>query len=261
MRKVLVVLALLLCLPMFGSGQSINYYPAGGLSELTSSGTALTSTVPIKLPDGATGSVALQSDTKATTGLYFGSTDSAVILQSTAPYGIQMVSNGSSAGFEVVAGNYASPVANDTLQLGQATAAFTNAYILRSVQGSKSKALVDNTATAFVRLAVADDDYEACGLIWTAYAEDSDTDARQVRTGRTMVAILNNSGTESAVFSTGDEAVNVTAGTMTCTFDAAGGTNTIDLRATCNTSLDAAAETLTFEYRLDCPSTVTVTPQ
>jgi hypothetical protein len=30
MRKVLVGLALLLCLPLVGSGQSINYYPAGG---------------------------------------------------------------------------------------------------------------------------------------------------------------------------------------------------------------------------------------
>jgi hypothetical protein len=131
----------------------------------------------------------------------------------------------------------------------------------RSIQGSMSKTVVDNTATAFVRLAVADDDYEGCGIIYTAYAEDTATDARQTRTGKTYAAILNNSGTETAVFSTGDSAVAVTAGTFTCTFDATSAVaDTIDLRATCDTSL-AATTTLTFEYRLDCPSNVTVTPQ
>ena len=152
--------------------------------------------------------------------------------------------------------------ATDTVDLGYSTPFFfKNAYIARSVQGSKSKTLVDNTATAFVRLSVADDDYEGCGVIYTAYAEDTATDARQTRTGKTYAAILNNSGTEAVVFSTGDSAVAVTAGTFTCTFDGTSSVaDTIDLRATCDTSL-AATTTLTFEYRLDCPSTVTVTPQ
>lgn len=146
--------------------------------------------------------------------------------------------------------------------MGATGTKWRNVYLSRSIQGSKSVTLVDNTVKAFVRLSVADDDYEGCGLVWTAYAEDADGDARQTRTGRNHVAILNNSGTETAAFSTGDSAVVVTGGTFTCTFDGnSGAADTIDLRATCDTSLDAAAETLTFEYRLDCPSTVTVTPQ
>jgi len=153
------------------------------------------------------------------------------------------------------------PQTDDTRPFGTASARWTALYLSRSIQGSKSKALTDNTATAFVRLAVADDDYEGCGIVYTAFAEDTATDARQTLTGRTYAAILNNSGTEAVAFSTGDSAVLVTAGTFTCTFDGASAVaDTIDLRATCDTSL-AATTTLTFEYRLDCPSTVTVTPQ
>lgn len=150
---------------------------------------------------------------------------------------------------------------DDAYALGISSLRWTGAYLTRWIQGSRSKTLTDNTATAFVRLSVADDDYEGCGVVYTAYAEDTATDARQTRTGRVYVAILNNSGTETAVFSTGDSAVAATAGTFTCTFDGnSGAADTIDLRATCDTSL-AATTTLTFEYRLDCPSVLTVTPQ
>jgi hypothetical protein len=141
---------------------------------------------------------------------------------------------------------------------------FQSAYLSRSIQGSKSKTLVDNVSTSFVRLSVADDDYEGCRIIWTAFAEDADTDARQTRTGSNSVAILNNSGTETAAFSASadDQVVVVTAGTISVNFSSASAaTDTIDLYVSVNTSLDAAAETLTFEWRLDCPSVVTVTPQ
>lgn len=156
--------------------------------------------------------------------------------------------------------DYVYPSSTDAGFLGSPSYPVRSLYNARSIQGSKSKALTDATATAFVRLSVADDDYEGCHVIYTAYAEDTATDARQTRTGGVYVAITNNSGTEAAVFSTGDSAVSVTAGTFTCTFDGnSASANTIDLRASCDTSL-AATTTLTFEYRLDCPSTVTVTP-
>jgi hypothetical protein len=60
MRKVLVVLALLLCLPMFGSAQSINYYPGrpdlvlySSESDRSTSGTSeeLLYTMTIPFPD------------------------------------------------------------------------------------------------------------------------------------------------------------------------------------------------------------------
>jgi hypothetical protein len=156
------------------------------------------------------------------------------------------------------------PSFNDGGSIGLGVSQWQSGYFSRSIQGSKSKAVVDNVSTSFVRLSVADDDYEACEIVWTAFAEDADTDARQVRIGTNTVAILNNSGTETASFSASadDQAVSVTAGTLAVSFSSASAaTDTIDLYVTLNTSLDAAAETLTFEWRLNCPSPVTVTPQ
>jgi hypothetical protein len=164
----------------------------------------------------------------------------------------------------VLTNNKIEPTSTDTISVGSSTFLFQSAYLSRSIQGSKSKTVVDNVSTSFVRLSVADDDYEACEIVWTAFAEDADTDARQVRIGTNTVAILNNSGTETASFSASadDQAVSVTAGTLAVSFSSASAaTDTIDLYVTLNTSLDAAAETLTFEWRLNCPSPVTVTPQ
>jgi hypothetical protein len=161
--------------------------------------------------------------------------------------------------------SYLNPGTSDLNSLGSTSGLIAHAYLSRSIQGSKSKALVDNTATAFVRVAVADDDYEAGRVDWVAYAEDADTDARQVRSGNVQFACLNSSGTESCVFSTlgtGDTTFVPTAGTLACSFTSASVVaDTIDLRATCDTSLDAAAETLTFEWRLDVPTVATLTPQ
>jgi len=222
--------------------------------RLTISPTEVTSTVPIVAPVGLVGTPSYTFTGLTNTGMYaaagpylqfaIGGVRAFYISGTTIALELPITGVGSGSG------------------IGTTTTPFTVAYISgRGIQGSSSKTLVDNTATAFTRLAVADDDYEGCELVYTAYAEDADGDARQTRTGTVSVAVLNNSGTETAAFSTGDSAVAVTAGTFTCTFDSAGGTNTIDLRVTCDTSLDAAAETLTFESRLDCPSTVTVTPQ
>jgi hypothetical protein len=181
------------------------------------------------------------------------------------PIGSQIYLRPSNASGYILTSTAFNPENDDTRDLGNSTPFFFRGlYLNRFVQGSKSKTLTDNTATAFVRLSVADDDYEACAFGWTAYAEDAGTDARQVRKGRTNVAILNNSGTEACNFSASadDQAILVTGGTLTCSFDCnSASADTVDLRATCDTSLDATAETLTFEYRLDCESTVTVTPQ
>jgi len=273
-RRMLVVLALLLCLPMIGETQSINYYPAGGTS-LGSTAVPASSSIVLgtgqsltlcNTADCATdyeravldwsGNIARLGVTKGGSG----SNRALMIYSQGADIYIRPV-NSSTAGWRATSTSFY-PENSDEDAFGAPSQLATHLFLSRSIQGSKSKTLTDNTATAFVRLTVSDDDYEGCEVIYTAFAEDADTDARQTRTGKVAVAILNNSGTETAVFSTGDSAVAVTAGTLTCTFDSAGGTNTIDLRATCDTSLDAAAETLTFEYRLDCPSAITtVTPQ
>ena len=278
MRKVLLA-ALLILLPGMGdafaqscNGCAIGYMPPGGLSALTSSGTAITSTLPLLLPDGSNAAPALAFTSQTNTGINYGGSiinfvQGGVVRGGVSSSGIFAAGYGITAATVPLSGGIALTNGaitwntSDAADIGSATVLARSLFLTRSIQGSKSKALTDNTATAFVRLAVADDDYEGCGVIYTAYAEDTATDARQTRTGRIHAAILNNSGTETVAFSTGDSAVSVTAGTFTCTFDGnSASADTIDLRATCDTSL-AATTTLTFEYRLDCPSTVTVTPQ
>lgn len=68
----LTVAALLLCLPMVGEGQEfIRYYPPSGAAGLTSSGTAITSTLPIRLPDGTVSAPALSWASDTDSGMYF----------------------------------------------------------------------------------------------------------------------------------------------------------------------------------------------
>ena len=290
MRRLMVVAVLLLCLPGMSEAQScdgcgIGYRPSAvsttsGGSSFFAGGISLGNTVAspyANLYGDAANTLALRNSTNAQTfNIYNTYTDGSNyerggVKWSSNEFIVETTAAGTGtlrtlalgvggARFKIAAASFYGG-SNDNYRLGQAGIGFTSLYLNRSIQGSKSKALTDNTATAFVRLAVADDDYEHCNVIYTAFAEDTATDARQIRAGNVHAAILNNSGTETVAYSTGDSSVVVTAGTFTCTFDGnSGAADTIDLRATCDTSL-AATTTLTFEYRLDCPSTVTVTPQ
>lgn len=155
------------------------------------------------------------------------------------------------------------PGSDNAYNIGSTSAGAKTAYIQTSIQDANSKTLVDNTATAFVRLTVSDDDYETAIINYTVYAEDAEGDERQVRAGEAKFAILNNSGTETCGTVVTEEAVNVTSGTLAVSFDCNSAVNnTIDLRVTANTSLDAAAETLTIQYRVDVTSgTATLTAQ
>ena len=281
MRRRMIVAALLLCLPMVGEGQDfIRYYPPSGVSLGStaapgSSDIVLATTKSITICNTADCATNYErAELKWDTNQFIIATEKSGTGSSRV---MKFLINGSAA-FQWTSGTtprslnfdganaYFGPAADDILDLGLAngTTKWKTIAVGRAILGSKSKTLTDNTATAFVRLAVADDDYEGCSIGWTAVAEDANGDARQIRKGRTNVAVLNNSGTEACNFSASadDQAILVTAGTFTCSFDCNSAVaDTVDLRATCDTSLDAAAEILTFEYRLDCESTVTVTPQ
>lgn len=129
----------------------------------------------------------------------------------------------------------------------------------KGLQISQSKALVDATATAFSRVAVASNSYEGGVLHYTIFATDA-TDY-QNRSGSVSFSVLNVGGTETCVFGTAADAVNVSAGTLTVTWDCAAGTDTVDLRATADTSL-ASTTIFTIQARVDLTSGIaTVTPQ
>jgi hypothetical protein len=69
-RIVLVIAALLFALPLSAQdGSYIRYYPAG-TAGLSSSGTAITSTVPLLLPDGSAGAPSLAFASDTDTGFY-----------------------------------------------------------------------------------------------------------------------------------------------------------------------------------------------
>jgi hypothetical protein len=159
----------------------------------------------------------------------------------------------------------ASVIVRGTEPIGTGATAQTLGTVFRFSGGPK--VVVDNTATAFVRISVADDDYETIIVSYSVYAEDADTDARQVTGGIATFAILNTSGAESCTLPTNYnnyiQATNVTAGSLAVTFDCSSAVaDTIDLRVTADTSLDAAAETLKIEYAVQVVSgTATVTPQ
>lgn len=134
----------------------------------------------------------------------------------------------------------------------------TQAYTQTGVQVSNSKALVDATATAFSRVAVANNSYEGGVLHYTIFATDA-TDY-QNRSGSVPFAIRNLGGTETCTFGTASDAYDGT-GTLTVTWDCAAGTDTVDLRANANTSL-ASTTIFTIQARVDLTSgTATVTPQ
>lgn len=69
MRR-LLVLALLLCALPVGAQDWIRYYPPAGVSGITSSGTTITSTLPILLPDGSTTAPALSFASETDLGFY-----------------------------------------------------------------------------------------------------------------------------------------------------------------------------------------------
>lgn len=126
------------------------------------------------------------------------------------------------------------------------------------LQISRSKALVDATATAFSRVAVANNSYEGGVLHYTIFATNA-TDY-QNRSGSVPFAIRNLGGTETCTFGTASDAYDGT-GTLTVTWDCAAGTDTVDLRATADTSL-ASTTIFTIQARVDLTSGIaTVTPQ
>lgn len=147
------------------------------------------------------------------------------------------------------------------------TSAFKEANVNRAIQGSKTKALTDGAAAAaFVRIAVPQtvgSNYAGGDVVWTAFAADA-TPHTQSLSGRLTFTSINNAGTEVCAV---DPTAAVTApnanssGTLACTFScASNAADTIDLMATCDTSLGTPTA-LSLLYRLDMPQPNTVTPQ
>ena len=157
-----------------------------------------------------------------------------------------------------------SPSADDTSSNGSVASKWQNVYVTRSIQGSKSKALTDATATAFVRVAIPQTiatNYKGGEIIYEIYCDDDTNQASQ--SGTVKFTCHNLAGTEACGFSTpdgvtlGDGTANLVAPVFTAATAAA---DTIDLQVDSNCT-GIVPNTHTIEYRLDMPTTATLTPQ
>jgi hypothetical protein len=156
------------------------------------------------------------------------------------------------------------PSNDDALDFGASATKFKSLFLSRSIQGSKSKALTDATATAFVRVAIPQTiatNYKGGQVIYEIYCDDDTNQASQA--GTVKFTCHNLAGTEACGFGTPDGVTlgDGTASLAAPTFDASSASaDTIDLRVNSDCT-GIAPNTHTIEWRLDMPTTATITPQ
>lgn len=242
-----------------------NLYTAGA-SRLSGNSTAVTSTVPLVLPQVACNA--------ANSAISFEDPNSGLCTQVAKSVGFTIdgseklrVEGTAVSIFNAYLMTYAEflPSAIDARDIGRATTLpFRHLFFNTSTQGAKSKALADAAATAFVRIAIPQtvaSRYAGGQVIYTIFCSDATNTATS--SGTVKFACQNVAGTESCGFGTPDVVAlgDGTAAIGTTTFDAAtGAADTIDLRVSSDCT-GVTPTTLTIQYRLDMPQPNTVTPQ
>jgi hypothetical protein len=211
-------------------------YNIGGADVFTVGPTTIVSTVPFLAPAGTAAAPSVGFTGATTTGLY-----------SAAP-GIGFAVAGASVG------TWTATALTSTVPIVAAP----------GVQGANSKALTDATATAFVRIAIAQaiaTNYEAGKVEYTIYCDDDTKQA--VQKGHVNFACHNLAGTETCGFGTPDGVTlgDGTASLSTPTFDAtSGAADTIDLRVNSDCT-GITPNTHTVQWRISTEATATLTPQ
>ena len=149
---------------------------------------------------------------------------------------------------------------SDQTNFGEALRQPKTLYLSRSIEGSKSKALTDNTATAFATMAMpqtAGSNYGGGQMIYTIFCKDAANQAQQ--SGTVKFACMNLAGTESCGFGTPDGVTlgDGTAGLGTPTFTAAAGADlvTISVQSDC-TGIAPTTHTIQVRFDLQQPNTL-----
>lgn len=288
MRRGLMVLLLLGLAGLSPAQDYIRYYPPGGVTTTPSgsgffaSGVSLgnTSASPYaNLFGDAANTLALRNGTNAQTFCLYGTyTDASnyervcLSYDGSGYFRLQSSAAGTGAARGLMlhgAGNIVTvgstvftPLLSDQTALGKSAVAFKEAFVARSIQGSKTKALTEASATAVTQIAVpqtAGSNFADATIQWAVYASDG-TDS-QVRKGSTYLAAVNKAGTETCtVGDIGTTQVAVSAGTLTCTTSCITGlTDVVQFALNCTSSLTQT--TLNALARLDMMQPNTVTPQ
>ena len=177
---------------------------------------------------------------------------------------------GNSSGHVFVLAASMSPSSNDTKDLGGDAigADWRHLYLLRSIQGSKTKALTESSATAAWDCALAAGAHTGGKLNYCVYAADA-TDYQE-RCADIRVSAVNKAGTTTCGISTvtGNATVNETtdanavalsAGTLTYAVTCADTTDSFSISFNAVSSLTQT--TLQSESRWDIMTPATCTPQ
>jgi hypothetical protein len=154
------------------------------------------------------------------------------------------------------------PGSTDSGSWGISSVPFQSAYLSRSIQGSKSKALTEGAATEFVRISIANQTTVSGSL--RAAVEATDGSALQEQQNFIQFSCRNLAGVESCNMSgtTDAQAVSETlsSGTLTCDYNTSSGlTDAIGFAVNCTSSLTQTS--LNVKYRFDLLTPATVTPQ
>jgi hypothetical protein len=160
------------------------------------------------------------------------------------------------------------PESSDVVDLGTSAKLFANAYLSRSIQGSKSKALTESSATAAWDCALAAGAHTGGTLKYCVYAADA-TD-QQERCADIRVAAVNKAGTTTCGLTTvtGNTTVNETTDANAAAINS----GTLTYAVTCSDTTDSFAisfnavssltqTTLQSESRWDIMTPATCTPQ
>lgn len=242
-RTVVAVLALVLAASV-GWAQGIQYEPA----RLSFSGTYFQSAYPLLFPDGSATapSIAFSSDTR--TGIYLSSSGNP-----TFAFG------GAGRWYWNAAGFY--PFTTDVSNIGAPSRLVQSVYTSRSIQGSKSKALTDNVATAFATMAMpqtAGSNYGGGKIIYTIFCKDASNQATE--SGEVFFACHNLAGAEACTFGTPTNVIQAdgTASFVAPVFTADAGEDlvTISVQSDCT---GVTPTTHTIEARFDLPHVNTLT--
>jgi len=154
------------------------------------------------------------------------------------------------------------PITTNTYDIGTSSAFVRNNYVSTSIQGTRTQAITDNAAAAtFVTIAVPTSNTTVGGRIfYTITAIDAGT-AIQTKTGTYSFGLNNIGGTVTGAGTDVLEHSQLSTGTLAPTFSVnISGTNA-QFQLVLDTSLDAGAEILKIEYRVQIDSgTATVTP-
>ena len=152
-------------------------------------------------------------------------------------------------------------VDNDGRTFGAVNFAWQSVAVARTIHGSKSTALADDTKKAFATVPIAAGSYGGGDILYTLYCADAND--RVSRSGRIPWAGQNTGGTETCAVGTATSSGDVTnnakaftSATFTC---ADGGANAVQIEVQADCTI-AAPTVLTIEWRFDNTKIALVAP-